>query len=388
MTTATKRRKRRSNNEGTLFQRGDGRWTARITLPNGKPKSWVRKTEREARAELKRALLELEKGIAPADGRITVTAFLGRWLEAVQASVRPRTYESYALNVHRLSPLLGKFKLTALAPPDVQRAYGELLAGAPNRPPLSKRSVQQAGTVLHTALEAAVKWGMVGRNVTDAVSPPRPERRQMKTLSADQLDALFRATAGDRHHALWVLLGTTGMRVGEALGTGWESVDLTARTLKVQRALQRQRHKGLVLVEPKSASSRRTVHLPTVAVEALRAHKTLQMRERMAAGPGWDGQDDLVFTTAKGGPLDPAWVNYQLHRALNRAELPRIRVHDLRHTAATLLLAGGKHPKTVADLLGHSTISLTLNTYSHTTPALHQDAADYMDGLFERRAAG
>ena len=124
-----------------------------------------------------------------------------------------------------------------------------------------------------------------------------------------------------------------------------------------------------------------------MAVEALRAHKTIQMRKRVGAGPGWDGEDDLVFTTAKGGPLDPAWINYQLHRALDRAELPRIRVHDLRHTAATLLLAGGKHLKSVADLLGHSTISLTLNTYSHTTPALHQDAAAYMDGLFERRAA-
>lgn len=207
--------------------------------------------------------------------------------------------------------------------------------------------------MLHTALEAAVRWGMVGRNVADAVSPPRPERRQMKTLSADQLDALFRSTAGDRYHALWVLLGTTGTRVGEALGTSWDAVDLTARALKVQRALQRQRHKGLVLVEPKSASSRRTVHLAAVAVEALRAHTTLRMRERMATGPGWDDEDDLIFTTAKGGSLDPAWVNYQLHRALRRAELPRIRVHDLRHTAATLLLAGGKHPKTVADLLRH-----------------------------------
>lgn len=285
-----------------MFQRGDGRWTARITLPNGKLKSWVRKTEKGTRAELKRALLELEKGVTPADGRITVAAFLGRWLEGVEASVRPRTYESYALNVRRLTPLIGKLKLTALSPADVQRAYAELLTGGPDRRPLSKRSLQQVGTVLHTALEAAVRWSMIGPTVTDAVSPPHPERRQMTTLSADQLDALFRATAGDRSHALWVLLGTTGMRVGEALGSDRDSVDFTARTPKVQRALQRQRDKGLVLVEPKSASSRRTVYLAAVGVEALRVHKTLQM-------------------------LD-------------------------------------------------------------TTPALHQDAADYMDGLFTKRAAG
>jgi integrase len=162
-------------------------------------------------------------------------------------------------------------------------------------------------------------------------------------------------------------------------------VDLGGGRIVVQRALQRQRGNGLVFVEPKSTHSRRTVYLSSVAIAALREPHRQQTAERLAAGPAW--QDfGLVFATSTGTPIDPPWVSHQLGRAIARASVPRVRVHDLQHTAATLLLARGVHPKVVQEMLGHSTISITLDTYSHTTPALHAEAATHMDALFGQLA--
>ena len=166
-----------------------------------------------------------------------------------------------------------------------------------------------------------------------------------------------------------MLLGTTGLRIGEALGLRWSDVDLIARRLQVRRALQRQRGRGLVFVEPKSVTSRRGVELPQLAIAALRLH-----RLRV------DGE--LVFPNRHGEPMEPGTVSDALKVALDRARLPRIRVHDLRHTTATVLLEAGVHPKLVQHLLGHSTVALTLNTYSHVTPGLSAEAARTMDHLF------
>jgi integrase len=188
----------------------------------------------------------------------------------------------------------------------------------------------------------------------------------MTALARSELQRLLQSTEGTRWHPLWVLIGTTGLRKGEALGLSWEDVDLTAGRLTVRRALQRQRKTGLVFVPPKSATSRRTVYLSAVACAAFREQREGQDADRRKADCWLES--GLVFSTLRGGPLEPGEVNRALTLALRRAGLPHVRVHDLRHTTASVLLEAGTHPKIVQDLLGHSTIRLTLDTYSHLTP--------------------
>ncbi len=373
-------RRRRGWGEGTVRLRVDGRWEARLRLPGGRRKSVFGPSQREVLAKLRALQQELSRGRLPADERRTVAQYLTAWADGVAASVRPSTAAAYRLCVRRLLPLIGHLRLVALTPTDLSRAYHRLLQDG-----LSPRTVQQTATVLHTALAEAERQGLVGRNVAALARAPRPAPPERRILSPAELARLFQDSAArdDRLHALWVLLGTTGCRVGEALGAGWDRIDLDAGTWRIDRALQRQRGAGLVLVPPKSAASRRLVHLPQIAVQALRAHRTRQRAERLAAGPAWQAPiPDLVFTRPDGRPLDPAHVNHRLHAALRRAGLPDVRVHDLRHSVASALLARGVHPKLVQSLLGHSTPLLTLATYSHVTPDLHAATTAHLDALF------
>jgi integrase len=183
----------------------------------------------------------------------------------------------------------------------------------------------------------------------------------------------------DPLHALWVTLASTGLRIGEALGLTWDDINLDVRTLAVRRAIQRQPGRRLVFVEPKTAAARRKVKLTVTATEALRAHRTLQLAHRLELGGLWQVHK-MVFAADFGTPLDPSNANHRFHRALERVGLPRVRVHDLRHTAATLMLTARIHPKVVQ----HSNITLTLDTYSHVLPSLQSEAADKLDEAFNR----
>jgi integrase len=203
----------------------------------------------------------------------------------------------------------------------------------------------------------------------------------MRTLTASQVITLFETARDDPLYALWVVLATTGLRLGEALGLRWDDIDLDAGTLRVQRALQRQSGKGLVFVDPKTATSRRTVDLTAIAIQALRGHRTRWIERRLLLGEKWRGTD-VVFVSDVGSPLDPTGMAERLARQLVRANLPRIRVHDLRHTAATLALQQGVHPKVVQEMLGHSSITLTLGTYSHVLPPMRREAAERLNALF------
>jgi integrase len=278
--------------------------------------------------------------------------------------------------MRRLFPLVGHLRLASLTPQAVQAAYAALLTKG-----LSRRSVEQTHTVLHRALRQAVLWGLMLRNPTDAVTVPRPIRREMRTLTEEEVGRLFRASDGHQLHALWVLLATTGLRLGEALGLLWTDIDFATGRLVVNRALQRQPGVGYVFVEPKTARSRRTVYLAPGTITALTEHRRRQVEDQLAAGLEWSNVG-LVFASPVGRPIDGTWTTKWFHRALGQAGVPRIRIHDLRHTAATHLLRRGVHPKVVQELLGHSTISLTLDTYSHVAPALHAEVAGHMQALF------
>jgi integrase len=245
---------------------------------------------------------------------------------------------------------------------------------------LKPYSVLQVHRLLHRALMHAFHLGLAGANPTLLVFPPRPRRRETTALSADQLLLLLAKTRGDRLYPLWVLLSSAGLRIGEALGLRWQDVDLDRGRISVRQALQRRRGVGLVFVEPKTAASRRAVELTQLGLEALRAQRTRQAASRLFT-PGWQ-DSGLVFTSLLGAPMQPHQANVELTRALRAHGLPHIRVHDLRHTAASVMLEAGIHPKAVQEMLGHKTIVTTLDTYSHVLPSLHGSAVRVLDEWF------
>jgi integrase len=276
--------------------------------------------------------------------------------------------------VRRLDQQLGLIRITSLTPQVIQDAYRCLQDGG-----LTAYSVLQTHRTLSRALTQAFHWGVIPRNPATLVFPPRPQKREMTALNPQELLRLFDHTRGERLQAMWVLLGTSGLRLGEALGLGWEDLDLVAGRLVVRRTLQRRRRAGLVFGTPKTPTSRRTVLLCGLAVQALRVHRSRQGQLRAAADNWCDS--GLVFTNTTGGPLEPSFALHDLHRSLDRAGLPRIRVHDLRHTTASLLLVAEVHPKIVQDMLGHSTVLTTLDTYSHVMPTLQAEAIRRLDFL-------
>jgi len=242
---------------------------------------------------------------------------------------------------------------------------------------MSPRRVRVLRAVLHTALDEAFKWGRVSRNVTDLVKAPRASRYQATTLDEKQARAFLKAARGHRLGAMFSVAMAVGLRLGEALGLHWQDVDLAKGTLTVRQALQRVEGK-LEFVEPKSETSRRAILLPATAVTVLKRHGVRQKKERLKAGVKWQ-PSGLVFTSTIGTALDDRNVRRAFRDVLTAANLPKMRIHDLRHTCATLLLAQGVHPKAVQSILGHSQISLTMDTYSTLLPSVSRQAADQMD---------
>lgn len=270
------------------------------------------------------------------------------------------------LNGHRLDAFLTEMRFERPIYERVIRAVWKRL-----------RDANQLGSLLR--LEDEIR-GLVVRNVATLVDAPRIRRPDIAAMTPEQARSLLAAVHGDRLEALYTVALAVGLRLGEALGVQWSAIDLENGTLTVRTALQRV-NGALQLVEPKSASSRRTVVLPQVAVEALQAHRTRQLEERLLAG-GRREECGLVFTTTEGKPLDARNVFRSFQRLLARAGLPHLRLHDLRHGCATLLIAQGVHPRTIMEILGHSQISLTMNTYGHVTHALQRDAAARVDAVF------
>lgn len=375
MSTPSMKQRHRSNGEGTIYKRADGRWGATLSLPGGRRQTVYARSQAAVKERLKELIERRDQGLLVGSRDQKLEEYLLGWLEDVaRPAVRQRTYIAYRDNLRRLLPLIGHHRLSQLSAAHIQHAYGVLLKST------SARSVHHSHAVLRAALRQAVRMGLLYRNPIDGVSPPRPPRLEMKTLGHDQVKQLLASAEEDRFLALWTLMVSTGLRIGEAIGLRWQDLDEHNGRLSIQRALQRQEGNGLVFVEPKSRQSRRTIHLSRLAQDALRRHRQMQAAEQLAAGPEWQ-EHGLIFTTTVGRPLDPNHVYVSFQRALRRAGLPHIRLHDLRHTAATLLLADGVHPKLVQEMLGHSSITLTLDTYSHVTPALHAEVAARMDAL-------
>ncbi len=383
---------RRANGEGSIYQRADGRWVAELDLgyANGhrRRRPLYGRTQAEVRAKLTTARHELDQGIEPPDERLTLGQYLHRWLtEIVAPNRRPRTSESYTYLVTRhIEPTLGRERLARLTPGQVQRLEAQKLAAG-----LSPRTVQYLHAVLRKALGDAVRTGLVPRNVAGLVEAPRVRRAEVQPLTPEQSRAFLEAVEGSPDRPLYVVAMALGLRRGEVLALRWEDVDLDAAALTVRHTLREVPGGAYVLDEPKTERSRRTLALPPFVVGALRAHHTAQARVRLrrvrlAAGDEWH-DDGYVFTTDVGLPLHGRVVLHRFQRALLHAGLPRLRFHDLRHGAASLLVAQHVDLKVVQEVLGHAQLATTAEIYAHLLPEARREAAGRMQDILVPAAA-
>ena len=318
----------------------------------------------------------MQRGLPLASDRQTVGAYLEKWLARAESSVRGSTFLRYGqlVRVH-VVPRLGRIPLAKLTPADLSATYAAMMnEGSP------PRTAGHAHRVLGRALREAEIAGLVARNVARLVKPPRVPHSEMHTLTATQARTLVEASASDRLGRLYHLALASGARQGELLALRWDDADFDAGSIRIQRTLIRS-NRGLEVGETKTASSRRTIPVGKTATQSLRVHRTRQIEERLRVGPAW-ADNGLVFTNEIGGLLDGVTVTKSsFYPLLRRAALPRVRFHDLRHSAATLLLEAGLHPRVVAERLGHASPSLVMDTYGHVTERMQKDATAALDAI-------
>ena len=333
-------------------------------------------TKKLAEEGLREVLTSVAEGAYVARSDLTVGEFLRDWHVTMQTQLRESTWYSYRIVVDRLIRQIGGVQLQALTPLQLETSYAKLSqGGGRNGRSLSPKTVRNCHIVMHRALGDAERLGLVSRNVASIARPPAIDRTEIVTWTAEELQAFLGHVRSDRLFAAYVLLGTTGMRRGEVLGLRWSDLDLERARLSISQTLQEVEHR-ISFTTTKTNRSRRTVALDPTTVEVLKAHRARQLEERLALGSEWRKSFDLVFCLEDGSPLQPQGFTRAFKRHVVVAGLPEVRgPHNLRHTWATLALKAGIHPKIVSDRLGHSTIAITIDTYSHVAPGLDEDAA-------------
>ena len=381
---------------GSVAEASNGTWyfVVDTTVPGGPRRQTRRRgfpTRRAAQAALTQTLAALAKQSYVGPSRLSLREYVEtRWLPAVAGQLRPSTYASYARNLRlHVLPVLGGVPLQGIDAGMLTALYQQL-AGTGRKDhatgrPLSTTTVRYIHTIVRSALQTAYEWDLVARNVADRAKPPKPaargdHHRHITTWPRDVLAAFLTATADDRLYPLWLLLATSGLRRGEALGLGWNAVDLDAARLSIRRSLVDVDRGRPVWSDPKTARGARTVALDPRTLAALRTAKAQQAQDRLRAGGSYTDLG-LVFAHPDGAPLHPDTTSRAFIRRTKQLGLPPIRLHDLRHTWATLALETGIHPKVVQERLGHSNVSITLNIYSHVSPAMQTDAADRVANL-------
>lgn len=374
--------KMRGHGEGSIRQRGPELWEARVTLGYREGRlarrSLYGSTRKEVADKMSAVLAGLQRGDLPLSERRTVGTFLEEWMAGLDLRVRPSTAERYCdlLRRHAI-PSIGKVRLGRLTPQRV-----DALLADRQRAGLSPRSVWHLRAVLRAALGDAMRTGEVTRNVAALARPPKKvEPYHVEPMSPDQAAAILDAVAGTALEAPVSVALWTGLRQGELLGLRWSDIDLDRGRLTVAVTLQR-RHREWSVEGTKTEKSRRTISLPAPAVDALTAWRHHQREQRLRGGPGWETRyGDLVFTNTIGQPLQGTTLSHQFREALERAGLRSVRFHDLRHGAATLMLASGTDLKVVSEVLGHSTIATTANVYAGVLDSLKADAATRLTRL-------
>lgn len=371
---------RRGNGEGSIYQRKttDRRWCASVSMgygENGKPKRKVvtAKTRAEVVKKLKEIQRQLDDGLPLPDHAMTVEQLLDRWYQDV---LRHQVAESAALGYrsvanHHIVPTLGKKKLASLTTSDVDRLLSSKIDSH-----LAVSTVQRIRTVLAQAIDQGIRWGVVNRNVASLARAPRAQRKEGRTLTPEQAKSFLAELHGHRNEALYALMLSVGLRRGEALGLRWDDLDLRSGVIKVRRQLLRETA-GLVVRDTKTARSRRAINLPHPMLDMLKAHRARQAAERLALGAGWNDSGH-IFTTSIGTPIDPRNLLREFKTICERAGLGNWHVHELRHSAASLMLAMGVPIQVVSEVLGHASIRMTADVYGHILAPDRQAAADAM----------
>lgn len=405
-----KKNTRAASGGGSIRQRPDGRWEARVTLGRdpgtGKQvqKSIYGATQKEVRQKMQRMIVDVEDGVYTVPSKLTVKVWLETWLEEYNSDVKPATILSYRQHIaNHIVPALGAVKLSELTPSAIQKFYNKLLRSGKKvakldekgnvvhndagkvvyvGSPMSPKTVKNVHGVLHQALKQAVRLGYIRNNPTEACTLPRIEKAQIQPLDAPDIRALLDALGDDVYSILMRVDLFTGMRQGEILGLQWSCVDFNRGTIRINKQLSRPRTKGEVYRFSSLKNDKpRTIQPAPTVMKLLRERRKQQNADRLRAGPLWDdrGFPDLVFTNETGKYLCFDIVLRHYKKALERAGLPEKRFHDLRHTYAVNSLRAGDDVKTLQENLGHHTAAFTLDQYGHVTDTMKEASAKHME---------
>jgi len=371
---------------GHIRKRSEGSWTVVVELPRDpetgrRRQKWVtvKGPKKEAERVLAELITQVESGLAAqAPAKMKVGQYLEQWLESIKGTVKESTWQTRYYLTREWIRLLGDVPLSKLTSLQVQKAIANL-------PQHWKNSSKNAAWhVLNSAFNRAVKWGLIAKNPVSGTVRPKEEKRAVRVWTEEEAAKFLAATKGHRWYALFYLALATGMRLGELRGLRWKDIDLEAGIIAISQIIG----PGGEPTTPKTAGSRRKIPIDPETIAVIRLHRKRQLEERMANGLVWLSDDDYVFSAKKGTPLAEGTVEEAFKEVQRKSGVPPIRFHDLRHTHATFLLRQGVHPKIVAERLGHSKVSITLDTYSHVLPDSQQEAVRAIQRILGRGRSG
>lgn len=368
-------KRHRGRNEGSVFQLPNRKWRAQI-YNRGHRLSKNAGTKTEALEWIRSMKSELDKGYDYKGSSLLLNEYLSGWLENHSLTLRPKTAHQYraVINNHIL-PAMGDKKIRDLRLLQIEGYYSSLLQKG-----LGPRTVRVVHNILHSALDKAVKYGLLIFNPTHGASLPRYSHGEMVVLDSYQVTQFLVSAQSSPNYAFFHLAITTGMRMGELFGLKWSDIQWNAGVLHVQRQKQYVPGQGCSFIEPKTNAGKRTIKLGEGSLDVLRRHKVHQTEQQKVVGERWRNLD-LVFCSSVGSPGDASNIRVDFNRILDMAGLPRMRFHDLRHTAASLLLNNKIPVIVVSNLLGHSKPSVTLDIYAHVFHDMQGEAAEVMDKL-------
>jgi integrase len=369
---------------GQIVKRGENTWYIRIFLgreAKGKRKYFnktIHGTKKDAQKYLTAKTREKDLGVFVEPALMPLNQFLDRWLtEIAQNKLRARTFDNYEslLNCH-VRKILGSKRLSDIQAYEVQKLYNDM-----KKAKYSPKTIRHVHNVLSSALKQAVRWKMIIQNPCEFSELPRMEKTEMMYFTPEETAKFLNAAKDDKFFSAFYLAIETGMRPEEYLGLRWKDIDFENKALSVRRALVVKKGGGFIFTEPKTKKSRRSIPLSNTAIKILKEYRRNQLEERMKLGADYQNLD-LVFASEIGTPLLHGNLLRRHFKPIrDKADLPKIRLYDLRHTTATLLLSAGENPKVVSERLGHASIVLTLDTYSHVLPTMQKTATDKIEKL-------
>ena len=368
-------KKIRGRNEGTVHKRSNGTWRAQLSV-NGKRLSFCADTKAKCFTWIRKMQLQFDQGIDFKDGDLTIEEYLYLWLNASRSALRPKTAHQYEQTLQRhILPYIGDVKIKDINLRKVEMLYADLQKAG-----VGIRTIRLTHSILHRALERAVKYDMIMRNPAHGAMLPRWKQVEMRMLDESQVSQFLIAAQNSPHEALYHLAITTGMRQGELFGLKWTDLQWNSGMLHIQRQVQRVPWQGWSFIEPKTKAGRRTIKLGEASLHALRLHKERLQSRKAVVGARWQDYD-LIFPSNKGTPLEPSNMRKDFNRVLEKAGLAKIRFHDLRHTAASLMLNNGIPVIVVSKVLGHSKPSITMDIYGHLYNRMQDEVVRLMDEL-------